>query len=139
LKEFTRLVRLDSKREAGEAASLAGRFNVKHAGLSYEVDTLSGGNRQKVLLARSVGLKPRVIIFDEPTAGIDVGAKSEIHSLIRNLANRGTGVIVISSELPELLALCSRIMVMRNRTIAGTLHRSEATEESLLHMATGSA
>jgi len=92
-----------------------------------------------VLLARSVGLRPKVVIFDEPTAGIDVGAKSEIHGLMHELASEGVGVVVISSELPELLALCTRILVMRGGTIVGSVDRNDATEEQLLHMATGTA
>ncbi|MEK6651149.1 MAG: ATP-binding cassette domain-containing protein, partial [Bacteroidota bacterium] len=116
----------------------ADRFGVKYADMSHDVDTLSGGNRQKVLFARWLAAKPRLIIVDEPTAGIDVGAKSEIHDELRALAASGVGVIVISSELPELLGLCSRIIVMRNRTIAGSLDRSEATEERIMHLSTSS-
>ncbi len=125
---------IDRAAEHRRTTRLAERFRVKYAALSDDVDTLSGGNRQKVLLARWLARTPKLVIVDEPTAGIDVGAKSEIHDELRMLADSGVGVIVISSELPELLSLCSRIIVMRERTIVGSLDRTEANEERIVQM-----
>jgi ABC-type sugar transport system ATPase subunit len=98
---------------------------------------LSGGNRQKVVLARWLFSDAKLLIFDEPTRGIDVAVKREIHGVLRELADRGTGVIVISSDLPEVLALGDRIGVMREGRMIGILDRSEATEERVMSLATG--
>ena len=125
---------IDRRRESARAGALADRFGTKYASLEFDVDTLSGGNRQKVLLARALANTPRLVIVDEPTAGIDVGAKQEIHDELQRLAASGIGVIVISSELPELLSVCSRIVVMRSGTIVASLDRAEATEERILHL-----
>jgi ribose transport system ATP-binding protein len=125
---------IDRRHEYQRTKTLADRFGTKYADLEYDVDTLSGGNRQKVLLARALARQPRLVIVDEPTAGIDVGAKQEIHDELRRLAASGVGVIVVSSELPELLSLCTRILVMRSRTIVASLDRSEATEERILDL-----
>ncbi len=125
---------IDRKRESLRTKALADRFGTKYADIEHEVESLSGGNRQKVLLARALARQPRLVIADEPTAGIDVGAKEDIHDELRRLAASGVGVIVISSELPELLSLCTRILVMRSRTIVGSLQRSEATEERILDL-----
>lgn len=126
---------IDRRHESARTKVLADRFSTKYTGLEDDVDTLSGGNRQKVLLARALARTPRLIIVDEPTAGIDIGAKQEIHDELCRLAVSGVGVIVISSELPELLSLCSRILVMRSRTVVGSLDRSEASEERILDLA----
>jgi ABC-type sugar transport system ATPase subunit len=101
------------------------------------VEELSGGNRQKVVLARWLNTKARVLIFDEPTAGIDVGARYEIYTMLNELVQKGIGVIIISSELPELLGMCDRVVVMCEGSIAGVLDRNEATQEKILTMATG--
>jgi len=97
---------------------------------------LSGGNRQKVVLARWLFTQSRLLIFDEPTAGIDVGAKFEIYNLMNELAGRGIGIILISSELPELLGMCDRIAVMCDGRMTGILDRREATQERILALAT---
>jgi ABC-type sugar transport system ATPase subunit len=99
------------------------------------VDSLSGGNRQKVVLARWLFAKSKMLIFDEPTAGVDVGAKYEIYKLINSLAEEGVAVVVISSDLPELLGMCDRIIVLSEGRIAGDLPRSEATQEKVLSLA----
>jgi ribose transport system ATP-binding protein len=96
-------------------------LNIKAASAKVSVGSLSGGNQQKVLLSRLLELNPRVLILDEPTRGVDIGAKSEIYRLIDDLAKRGIGVIVISSELPELIGICDRVLVMREGRIAGEL------------------
>ena len=87
------------------------------------VSSLSGGNQQKVAIAKQLAVDPKVILMDEPTRGIDVGAKSEIHRLLRDLARSGIGIVVISSELPELLGLCDRVLVIREGRVAGEVGR----------------
>ncbi|MNE44714.1 Galactose/methyl galactoside import ATP-binding protein MglA [compost metagenome] len=101
------------------------------------VSALSGGNQQKVAIAKQLAVRPKVILMDEPTRGIDVGAKSEIHLLLRELASSGIGIIVISSELPELLGLCDRVLVIREGTVAGELNADEMTEEAIIRLASG--
>ncbi len=117
------------------ATEWMGRLGVKARGPDTVVGTLSGGNQQKVALAKWLATAPRVILLDEPTRGVDIGAKAEIYALIRALAADGTAVLVISSELPELLQLCDRIAVMARGRIAGDLPAAEATEETLLELA----
>jgi ABC-type sugar transport system ATPase subunit len=101
------------------------------------VTTLSGGNQQKVALSRWLETKPDVLILDEPTQGIDVGAKAEIHTLMSELAAQGTAILMISSELPEILGMSDRIVVMRNGRIAGALTREEATQHGIMSLALG--
>jgi ribose transport system ATP-binding protein len=114
---------------------LLDRLHIARQKLHQPVATLSGGNQQKVMLARWLSTGPRVLILDEPTHGIDIGAKFEIYQLIKQEASNGTAMLVISSELPELLMLCHRILVMRQGTISGERAASETTEEELLAMA----
>jgi len=111
------------------------RLGVKAASPETRVDTLSGGNQQKVVLAKWLAVAPRVILLDEPTRGVDVGAKAEIYQRIRALARDGAAVLVISSELPELLTVSDRIAVMAHGTIVDTVAAGAATEESLLELA----
>ncbi|MGE0004031.1 MAG: ATP-binding cassette domain-containing protein [Parvibaculaceae bacterium] len=98
--------------------------------------TLSGGNQQKVVLGKWLETRPRVLLLDEPTRGIDVGAKQEIHDLILALAVEGLAVVVVSSELPELLHLSDRILVMSEGRPQGILERAQASEEAIMHLAT---
>jgi ABC-type sugar transport system ATPase subunit len=100
------------------------------------VGNLSGGNQQKVVLARWLALRPKVLIVDEPTRGIDVGAKVEVHNLLFQMAQSGIAVIVISSELPEILALADRIVTMREGRVTGEITRAEATQEKLMTLMT---
>lgn len=102
-----------------------------------EIRTLSGGNQQKVLLARWLATAPKVLIVDEPTRGIDIGAKVEIHRLLREYAQGGNGVVVVSSEMPELLGLCDRILVLQEGCLAGEVDGRTATERDLVYLATG--
>jgi ribose transport system ATP-binding protein len=113
------------------------RLRIRAPSLAQKVANLSGGNRQKVVLARWLVTHCRVLIFDEPTWGIDVGVKREIHELIRKLAAEGRAIIVISSDLPEVMALADRIGVMWEGQLAGILSRQEATQEKIMHLATG--
>jgi len=110
-------------------------FAIKTPSVNQQVIKLSGGNQQKIILARWLASKPKVLILDEPTKGIDVGAKSEIYKLVCDIARKGIGVIVISSELPEIIGLCDRILVMNNGRITGEIDRANATEEKILEYA----
>jgi ABC-type sugar transport system ATPase subunit len=112
-------------------------LHVKAGSLEDPVESLSGGNQQKVALARSLAANPAVLILDEPTQGVDVGSKAEIHALMQSLAGRGMAILMISSELPEVLGMSDRIAVMRNGTIAGVLARREATQERVMALALG--
>jgi L-arabinose transport system ATP-binding protein len=120
------------RRLAGEYVE---RLRVRTPSLEQEVGKLSGGNQQKVVLARWLAVKPKVLILDEPTRGIDVGAKAEIYHLIDDLANQGLGVMFISSDLPEILGLSDRIYVMQNGRISGEMPGPGATEEKVLALA----
>jgi len=113
-------------------------LRVRTPSLEQEVRKLSGGNQQKVVLARWLARKPKVLILDEPTRGVDVGAKIEIYHVIENLAESGVAVLVISSELPEVLGLADRVVVMQQGRVTGELNRSEASEESILALAMAS-
>jgi rhamnose transport system ATP-binding protein len=104
-----------------------------------EVGTLSGGNQQKVALARWLSTKPSIIVLDEPTQGVDIGAKAEIHALMQMLAERGLGILMISSELPEILGMSDRVAVMHGGRIRGVLPRAEATQSRVLALALGHA
>jgi rhamnose transport system ATP-binding protein len=137
LRSITRATMLDAAREREIAQRYAQRFAIKAASIDAAVDTLSGGNQQKVALARWLATEPRVLILDEPTQGVDVGAKSEIHAVIADLAARGLAIVLISSELPELLGMCDRIAVMHGGTIVATLDRDAATQERILTLALG--
>lgn len=128
---------VDPQKETGISSRFVDLLNIKTANLSTPVKNLSGGNQQKVALARWLMLEPKLLILDEPTHGIDIGAKVEIYHLIRRLADRGMGVILISSEMPEILRLSDRIAVMCRGEITGILDRTEATEENLVYHATG--
>ncbi|HJW10451.1 MAG TPA: sugar ABC transporter ATP-binding protein, partial [Albitalea sp.] len=128
---------LATARRDSAAQDYVARLNVRAADVQQPVGRLSGGNQQKVLLAKWLVTKPRLLIVDEPTRGIDVGAKAEIHALLRRLADDGAGLLVISSDLPELLGLADRIVVMHEGRISGEMPASVATEEALLHCAVG--
>ena len=126
---------LDDAKEADLADSFAAKFAIKAPSIHTVTRTLSGGNQQKVALARWLATHPRVLILDEPTQGIDIGTKAEIHRLIRELAGEGMAILLISSELPELLSLADRVLVMRQGGIVGELARADATRERVLELA----
>ena len=128
---------LDFRREREIAADYTERFAIKTPTTYAPVSTLSGGNQQKVALSRWLVTKPSVLILDEPTQGIDVGAKSEIHALMSELAGQGVAILMISSELPEVLGMSDRIAVMRSGTIVRILDRADATQEMILGLALG--
>jgi L-arabinose transport system ATP-binding protein len=121
--------------ERSVVAEYVDRLRVRTPSLEQEVGKLSGGNQQKVVLARWLAARPKILILDEPTRGIDVGAKAEIYHLIDDLANQGLGIMFISSELPEILGLSDRLYVMQNGRITGELSAASATEEAVLKLA----
>jgi rhamnose transport system ATP-binding protein len=126
-------------KERALARTWADRLGWKFGKLSDPVVTMSGGNQQKVVLGKWLAGDPLVLIVDEPTRGIDIGAKHEVHRLLADLAAGGMAVLMISSELPEVLGMADRILVMHEGRIAAELDRSQATEETVMRAATGSA
>jgi ABC-type sugar transport system ATPase subunit len=124
-------------RERNVAGEYFNRLRVRTPSLDAIVAGLSGGNQQKIVLAKWLAANSEILILDEPTRGVDVGAKAEIHALIGELAARGTAILVISSELPEVISLSDRIIVLRNGRIAGELPRRAATEDSVLRLMAG--
>jgi rhamnose transport system ATP-binding protein len=128
---------IDRERERTLAQQYVEQLRIKTSSVASDVESLSGGNQQKVALARWLAIAPKVLILDEPTQGVDVGSKSEIHALMQELAERGLAVLMISSELPEILGMSDRVAVMRGGTIAGVLSREDATPERILAMALG--
>lgn len=117
------------------AAGFAHRLRIRTPSLDHEAGKLSGGNQQKVVLARWLAARPRVLLLDEPTRGVDVGAKAEIYRLIAGLAQDGLAIVVVSSELPEVLGLADRVVVLQRGRITGELDRADATEEAILALA----
>jgi ribose transport system ATP-binding protein len=113
------------------------KLDIRTPSVTQNVRNLSGGNQQKVIIARWLTLKPRVLMLDEPTRGVDVGAKAEIHALMRDLARQGVAVLMISSDLPEVLGVSDRILVMHEGRVTGEFDRDEATQDVIMHAATG--
>jgi rhamnose transport system ATP-binding protein len=126
-----------SSAENGLAREWAARLQLKFHRLEDSVGTLSGGNQQKVVLGKWLATDPKVLIVDEPTRGIDVGTKAEVHRLMSELAGQGVAVLMISSELPEVLGMADRVLVMHEGRLTGELSRAEADEESVIRLATG--
>jgi ABC-type sugar transport system ATPase subunit len=122
--------------EREEAERLLKEWRIKAAGVDAPPDSLSGGNQQKVVLAKWLAIEPRVLLLDEPTKGVDVGAKFDIHEIIRRQAAGGMGCLVVSSDLPEVLTLAHRVLVMREGRLQGELDGADATEESVMDLAT---
>jgi ABC-type sugar transport system ATPase subunit len=126
---------INRKAERATVATFLDRLRVRTPGMEYPVANLSGGNQQKVVLARWLARNPALLILDEPTRGVDVGAKSEIYAIIHELAAAGIAILMVSSELPEVLGLADRIIVMQNGRVTGELPRAGATEEGILALA----
>jgi L-arabinose transport system ATP-binding protein len=126
---------IHERRERANARRHVERLAIRTPSLRQLAMNLSGGNQQKVILARWLSERIRVILLDEPTRGIDVGAKSEIYSIIYELANAGIAVVVVSSELPEVLGICDRICIMREGAIVADIARSEATQQKVVSLA----
>ena len=130
---------IDGVLERNLARTYVERLRIKTTSIYTETGSLSGGNQQKVAVARWLAIDPEVLILDEPTQGVDIGSKSEIHEIMVNLAEQGMAIVMISSELPEILGMSDRIAVMHGGTIAGILSRAEATQEKILALALGHA
>ncbi len=128
---------IDIEKENAMGKDAVSQFDIKAPGPEFIVENLSGGNQQKVSVARATALKPRLLILDEPTRGVDVNAKAEIHKIIGELVKQGLSILLISSELPELLGMCDRIYVMASGRIAGEFDRADATQEKILKVALG--
>ena len=124
------------RRERREAEAILTTWRIKARDIDASPDSLSGGNQQKIVVAKWLGTSPRVLLLDEPTKGVDVGAKFEIHEIIRREAAAGAGILVASSDLPELLAIAHRILVMREGQIRGEIAGADATEEAVMRLAT---
>ncbi len=126
---------IDASGERQLAERYVEQLSIKTASVYSDLQTLSGGNQQKVAIARWLAIRPSVLILDEPTQGVDVGSKSEIHRIIVELAERGVAIVMISSELPEILEMCDRVAVMRAGAIVDVLSRKEATQQNILSLA----
>ena len=139
LREFARGPGIISDVEEEEAAArLVDRLRIRCATVEQPVCELSGGNQQKVVIAKWLLADCDVLIFDEPTRGIDVGAKAEIYEIMNELAAQGDTIVMISSELPEIMAMSDRVLVMQGGRIRGELSREQATQERIMHFATAS-
>jgi ribose transport system ATP-binding protein len=127
---------INGESEARVAAEYSKKLNIKLSTVEQRVDSLSGGNQQKIMVAKWLYTAPKIFILDEPTRGIDVGAKSEIHNMLRELCDAGTGIIIVSSELPEIIGMCDRVIVMRENRVMGEVSDSGITEETIMKLAT---
>jgi rhamnose transport system ATP-binding protein len=139
LRAVSRYGFLNFRRERATTTRFVNQLRIKTGSLEMPVGNLSGGNQQKVALARWLAADPVLLILDEPTQGVDVGAKAEIHRLMNELAGRGLAILMISSELPEVLGMSDRIAVMHGGTITDVLDRADATQEAILERALGHA
>src|SRR5262249_26531497 len=138
LASYCRAGWIDRSGEARAAEAEMRSLAVRASGSAQHAVYLSGGNQQKVLIARALLCSPDVLILDEPTRGIDIGARAEIYAIIRSLAASGKAVVLVSSEMPEILTLSHRILVMRGGVVTAQLDAAEATAESVLHYAMAS-
>jgi ribose transport system ATP-binding protein len=134
---YTRAMLISRRAESAEAQRQIDAMRIRTPGVETRVMNLSGGNQQKVVLGKWLSMEPKVLIVDEPTRGIDVGAKAEIYRLLRALADNGVAVIVISSDMEEVLGISDRIAVMHEGAIAGILDRTEFSEEKVMNLAFG--
>jgi len=136
--QLARFGLISARAESAAAADWSRRLQVKAVSPRHAAATLSGGNQQKVVLAKWLATDPQLLIVDEPTRGIDIGTKAEVHRLLSDLAGRGVAILMISSELPEVLGMADRVLVMHEGRIAADLSRAEATQERIMHAATSS-
>ncbi|MCX6381394.1 MAG: ATP-binding cassette domain-containing protein, partial [Armatimonadetes bacterium] len=139
LRAFSKMGFVDRKRESAAATEITTRLKLRGSrGVQQTVGELSGGNQQKVSLSKWLLTQPKVLILDEPTRGIDVGAKAEVHRLMTELAQQGMAILMISSDLPEVLAMSDRVLVLREGRLTGTYSHEEATQEKIMTSATQS-
>ncbi|MCY7453378.1 sugar ABC transporter ATP-binding protein [Bacillus altitudinis] len=137
LESFSPKGLIDKKNEQDFVDLLIKRLTIKTASSEISARSLSGGNQQKVVIAKWIGIQPKVLILDEPTRGVDVGAKREIYQLMNELTDRGVAILMVSSELPEVLGMSDRVLVIHEGTISGELSKTEATQERIMTLATG--
>ncbi len=137
--KLSRMGWLDPAREQAVALDYAKQLEVKTAGIGYDVQTLSGGNQQKVVLAKWLAAKPSILILDEPTKGIDVATKSAVHGIVSQLASQGLAVVMISSELPEIIGMADRVVVMHEGTVSAVIERADFSEERIMRAAMGAS
>lgn len=135
--EISKYGLISQKKESALYNSMKERLGIRTSGPHQTAKSLSGGNQQKVVIAKWIGIEPELLILDEPTRGVDVGAKKEIYSIINQLAERGVAILMISSELPEVLGMADRVLVMHEGKLAGELSKEEMTQEKIMHYATG--
>jgi ABC-type sugar transport system ATPase subunit len=136
LASMRRGLAVNGRLERSAAISMVDKLQIKAAGLQAAITSLSGGNQQKCIIGRWLLTKPKILLLDDPTRGVDVGAKAELYRIIRQLCAEGLGVIVTSSELPEILTLSDRIMVLSEGRQTALFSREEATQEKILEAAT---
>ncbi len=139
LSDFIHQLRVDKKKESNIVDEFKQKLSIKMASVEQTAGELSGGNQQKIVISKWLAAKPKVLILDEPTRGIDVGAKAEIYKLMHSLASEGVSIIMISSELPEIINNSSRVAIMREGHLAGILDQqeTEATQETIMSFAVG--
>lgn len=135
--EISKYGLISQKKESALYQSMKERLGIRTSGPHQTAKSLSGGNQQKVVIAKWIGIEPELLILDEPTRGVDVGAKKEIYSIINQLAERGVAILMISSELPEVLGMADRVLIMHEGKLAGELSKEEMTQEKIMHYATG--
>ena len=136
-REISKYGLISRKKESALFLSMKERLGIRTSGPNQTAKSLSGGNQQKVVIAKWLGIEPDLLILDEPTRGVDVGAKKEIYSIINQLAERGVAILMISSELPEVLGMADRVLIMHEGKFAGELSKEEMTQEKIMHYATG--
>lgn len=135
IKDLVKGILIDKKLSDDKMSEMVTKYKIKANNVNLPILTLSGGNQQKVIIARWISNSPKILLCDEPTRGIDVGAKAEVYSILRSIAKEGIGIIIVSSELPELLSLSDRVLVMHEGRITGQMMRKEATEEKFMRYA----
>lgn len=136
LKKFTnKLGIINTKKQSTLVHDLINKLDVRPKDENLTASQLSGGNQQKVVIAKWIAANPKILIVDEPTNGVDIGAKADIHKILRDLAESGTSIIVISSELPEILSISDRILVMRKGCISGEFKNDNLTQEAIMEKA----
>jgi ABC-type sugar transport system ATPase subunit len=139
LNEFMKTFSNDKQKEDTIISDYINKLSIKTPSAEQLVENLSGGNQQKIVIAKWLATKPKVLILDEPTRGVDVVAKAEIYSIIDMLASQGVSIIMISSDLPEVMNMSDRVMVMYGGEVTGVLEREEFTQERIIKLATGGA
>ena len=137
IKDMSRLLVIDSKREKASLDSYINKLSIKHGGIKNPVSSLSGGNQQKVVVSKWLLTEGDIILFDEPTRGIDVGAKKEIYELLDQLRREGKAVIMVSSEMPEVIGMCNRVVVMYEGVQQTVLDQCDMTQERIMEYASG--